>query len=134
MLVAPLLFVAAATGLLYALSFQAENVLYRHELRVPAGDTVRPLTEQVAAAKAAHPEGTVTAVWPSPERGATTRVLMNAPGLGADESLAVFVNPYDNEVRGALPSTGSIRGASAAQLAVLLPRRSQARPGGAQLQ
>ncbi|MFE9570806.1 PepSY-associated TM helix domain-containing protein [Streptomyces sp. NPDC006692] len=106
-LVAPLLFVAAATGLLYALSFQAENVLYRHELRVPAGDTVRPLTEQVAAAKAAHPEGTVTAVWPSPERGATTRVLMNAPGLGADESLAVFVNPYDNEVRGALPSTGT---------------------------
>ncbi|MFJ8307999.1 MULTISPECIES: PepSY-associated TM helix domain-containing protein [unclassified Streptomyces] len=106
-LIAPLLFVAAATGLLYALSFQAENVVYRHELRVPAGDTAQPLTAQVAAAKAAHPEGEVTAVWPSPEKGATTRVLMKAPGLGADESLAVFVNPYTNEVRGALPSTGS---------------------------
>ncbi|MFI6054137.1 PepSY-associated TM helix domain-containing protein [Streptomyces violascens] len=106
-LIAPLLFVAAVTGLLYALSFQAENVLYRHELRVPVGDTTQPLTAQVAAAKAAHPEGYVTAVWPSPEEGATTRVLMKAPGLAEDESLAVFVDPYTNDVRGALASTGS---------------------------
>ncbi|WP_411292686.1 PepSY-associated TM helix domain-containing protein [Streptomyces sp. SDr-06] len=106
-LIAPLLFLAAVTGLLYALSFQAENVLYRHELRVPVGEAVQPLTAQVAAAKAAHPEGEVTAVWPAPEEGATTRVLMKAPGLAEDESLAVFVNPYTTEVRGALPSTGS---------------------------
>ncbi|MFI5700521.1 PepSY-associated TM helix domain-containing protein [Streptomyces xanthochromogenes] len=106
-LVAPLLFVAALTGLLYALSFQAENILYRHELRVPVGESVQPLTAQVAAAEAAHPEGETTAVWPSPERGATTRVLMKAPGLADDESLAVFVNPYTTDVRGALVSTGS---------------------------
>lgn len=106
-LVAPLLFVAALTGLLYALSFQAENILYRHELRVPVGESAKPLTAQVAAAKEAHPEGEVTAVWPAPEQGATTRVLMRAPGLADDESLAVFVDPYTTDVRGALTSTGS---------------------------
>ncbi|MFE9253795.1 PepSY-associated TM helix domain-containing protein [Streptomyces sp. NPDC006879] len=106
LLVAPLLFLAATTGLLYALSFQAEEIIYRHELRVPVGETHRPLSDQVAAAQSAHPEGTVSAVWPAPEVDATTRVLMNAPGLADGTSLAVFVDPYTNEVRGALPSSG----------------------------
>ncbi|MDN3297343.1 PepSY domain-containing protein [Streptomyces ficellus] len=107
LLIAPLLLVAAISGLLYALSFQAEKVLYRHELQVPAGDRVLPLSEQVDAARAAHPDGTVTAVWPSSEDGATTRVLMSSPEVEEGESLAVFVDPYTAEVRGDLPSYGS---------------------------
>lgn len=108
MLVAPFLLVAATTGLLYAASFQAEKILYAHELTVPAGDHKLPLSEQVAAARKAHPEGTVSAVRPSPEADATTRVLLSGvPGVGPDHSLAVFVDPYTAKVRGSLEQYGS---------------------------
>ncbi|GAA2491027.1 PepSY domain-containing protein [Streptomyces gobitricini] len=107
LLIAPLLLIAATSGLLYALSFQAEKILYRHELLVPVGDRVLPLSEQVNAAREAHPDGTVTAVWPSAEDGATTRVLMSGPAVEEGRSLAVFVDPYTAEVRGDLPSYGS---------------------------
>ncbi|MEV4329055.1 PepSY domain-containing protein [Streptomyces sp. NPDC049597] len=107
LLTAPLLLVAAVSGLLYSLSFQAEKFVYRHELRVPVGERSVPLSAQVEAARAAHPEGTVTAVWPSYEDGATTRVLMTSPDVPKDTSLAVFVDPYTADIRGALPSYGS---------------------------
>ncbi|MGW0553160.1 PepSY-associated TM helix domain-containing protein [Streptomyces sp. NPDC002926] len=106
LLIAPLLLIAAASGLLYALSFQAEKILYSHELEVPVGDRTLPLGTQVEAARKAQPEGTVTAVWPSYEDGATTRVLMTTPGIEEGKSLAVFVNPYTAEVRGELTSYG----------------------------
>ncbi|MFJ4341347.1 PepSY-associated TM helix domain-containing protein [Streptomyces sp. NPDC088915] len=105
-LVAPFLLVAALSGLLYALSFQAEKVVYAHELEVPVGDATLPLSRQVDIARAANPDGTVTAVWPGAEPGATTRVLMADPDVPEDTSLAVFVDPYTGEVRGQLPSYG----------------------------
>ncbi|WNO74975.1 MULTISPECIES: PepSY-associated TM helix domain-containing protein [unclassified Streptomyces] len=107
LLIAPLLLAAAASGLLYALSFQAEKVIYSHELEVPVGDRALPLSAQVEAARDARPDGTVTGVWPSSEDGATTRVLMDAPGVEEGKSLAVFVDPYTAQVRGELPSYGS---------------------------
>ncbi|MFC7263735.1 PepSY-associated TM helix domain-containing protein [Streptomyces lutosisoli] len=108
LLVAPFLLVAATTGLLYAASFQAEKIVYAHELTVPAGDHKLLLSQQVAAARKAHPEGTVSAVRPSPEADATTRVLLSGvPGVGADHTLAVFVDPYTGKVRGALEQYGS---------------------------
>lgn len=109
-LIAPFLLVAATTGLLYACSYQAEKIVYSHELRVPVGENKAelPISQQVAAAREAHPKGTVSAVRPSPEDGATTRVLLSgAPGVDADHTLAVFVNPYNGEVRGALEQYGS---------------------------
>ncbi|MFI2369776.1 PepSY-associated TM helix domain-containing protein [Streptomyces sp. NPDC018833] len=107
LLIAPLLLLAAVSGLLYSLSFQAETFLYRDELRVPVGERSVPLSAQVDAARAAHPEGTVTAVWPSYEDGATTRVLMTSPTVEDGTSLAVFVDPYTAAVRGELASYGS---------------------------
>ncbi|MGA5869499.1 PepSY-associated TM helix domain-containing protein [Streptomyces cinereoruber] len=106
-LVAPFLLVAALSGLLYALSFQAEKVVYAHELEVPVGDATLPLSRQADAARAANPDGTVTAVWPGAEPGATTRVLMADPEAPEGTSLAVFVDPYTGDVRGQLPSYGS---------------------------
>ncbi|MGA5194830.1 PepSY-associated TM helix domain-containing protein [Streptomyces exfoliatus] len=106
-LVAPFLLVAAVSGLLYALSFQAEKVVYAHELEVPVGDTALPLSQQVNIARKVNPNGTVTAVWPSAEPGATTRVLMDDPDVPEGTSLAVFVDPYTGDVRGQLPSYGS---------------------------
>ncbi|MGX1884756.1 PepSY-associated TM helix domain-containing protein [Streptomyces sp. NPDC055287] len=107
LLIAPLLLVAATSGLLYALSFQAEKFLYSNELEVPVGERSLPVGDQLAAARKAHPEGTVTAVWPSAEDGATTRVLMTSPEVEEGKSLAVFVDPYTAEVRGELTSFGS---------------------------
>lgn len=107
LLVAPLLLVAAVSGLLYSLSFQAEKLLYRDQLTAPVTGPALPLDVQVDAARVAVPDGTVTAVWPSHEDGATTRVLMTAPGVEEGRSLAVFVDPYSADVRGELPSYGS---------------------------
>ncbi|MEV5974792.1 PepSY domain-containing protein [Streptomyces sp. NPDC051921] len=108
-LVAPFLLVAAVSGLLYALSYPAEKVIYAHELEVPVPDgaTALPLSRQVEAARAAHADGTVTAVWPGAEPGATTRVLMADPDAPEGTSLAVFVDPYTGDIRGQLPSYGS---------------------------
>ncbi len=108
-LVAPFLLVAATTGLLYAASFQLEKVVHSHELTVPvpAGQQKLPLARQVAAATAAHPGGTVGAVWTYDEPGATTRVLFNDPGLAESVRTAVFVDPYTAQVRGSLESYGS---------------------------
>ncbi|MCF1595097.1 PepSY-associated TM helix domain-containing protein [Streptomyces muensis] len=106
--VAPFLLVAAATGFLYAGAFQAEKLVYAHELTVPVGDAKLPISQQVAAARKAHPEGTVSAVRPSPEADATTRVMLSGvKGVDADHTLAVFVDPYTAKVRGALEQYGS---------------------------
>ncbi|MCX4766917.1 PepSY domain-containing protein [Streptomyces sp. NBC_01275] len=113
LLVAPFLLVAAVTGFLYAGAFQAEKLVYSHELTVPVGDTKLPVSEQVDAARKAHPEGTVAAVRPAPEADATTRVMLSGvEGVDPAHTLAVFVDPYTGEVRGALEqygSTGALR-------------------------
>ncbi|MGW2830972.1 PepSY domain-containing protein [Streptomyces sp. NPDC001286] len=107
--VAPFLLVAAVTGFLYAGAFQAERLVYAHELTVAdVGDAKLPVSRQVAAARKAHPEGTVSAVRPSPEADATTRVLLSGvKGVDPGHTLAVFVDPYTAEVRGALEQYGS---------------------------
>ncbi|WP_109004963.1 PepSY-associated TM helix domain-containing protein [Streptomyces rishiriensis] len=106
--VAPFLLVAAVTGFLYAGAFQAEKLVYAHEMTVPVGDTRLPVSAQVDAARKAHPEGTVSAVRPSPEDDATTRVMLSGvKGVDATHTLAVFVDPYTGQVRGALEQYGS---------------------------
>ncbi|MGW7041895.1 PepSY-associated TM helix domain-containing protein [Streptomyces avermitilis] len=108
LLVAPFLLVAALTGFLYAASYQAEKIVYAHELTVPVGDTALPISQQVAAARKAHPEGTLAAVRPSPESDATTRVLLSGvKGVDAGHTLAVFVDPYTGKVRGSLEQYGA---------------------------
>ncbi|MFE1771534.1 PepSY-associated TM helix domain-containing protein [Streptomyces sp. NPDC059008] len=107
-LIAPFLLVSAVTGLLYAGSFQAEKLVYAHELTVPVGTRELPLSRQVAEAREAHPQGRIAAVRPAPQPGATTRVLLSdVPGVPDDHQLSVFVDPYTGEVRGALETYGA---------------------------
>ncbi|MFD7257120.1 PepSY-associated TM helix domain-containing protein [Streptomyces sp. NPDC059874] len=107
LLIAPLLFLAATTGLLYAGSWQAEKIVYADELTVSrVGDSALPLSAQVEAAKGAAPEGKVVSVWPGPDAEATTRVIMEKKGLPEGETLTVFVDPYTAEVRGQLATSG----------------------------
>ncbi|MEV6976571.1 PepSY domain-containing protein [Kitasatospora sp. NPDC093806] len=106
-LIAPFLLVAAVTGLLYAASHQIEKVVYADQLTVAqVGTTALPLSRQIDAARAAHPEGSLALVRTSDDPEATTQVLLNVPGLAEGVRRAVFVDPYTAEVRGALESFG----------------------------
>ena len=104
-LVGPFLLVAATTGLLYAVAPQLEAVVHRHELTVDhVGAERLDLDEQVAAARASHPEGRVVQVQPASTPDGTTRVVLAADGLPENRDLTVFVDPSTGEVRGALPT------------------------------
>ncbi|MFI8274295.1 PepSY-associated TM helix domain-containing protein [Streptomyces sp. NPDC085929] len=106
-LIAPLLFLAAATGLLYAASWQAEKIIYSDELTVTqVRDSTAPLSAQVTAARATVPEGKVVGVWPAPDAEATTRVIMEVPGLEEGQTETVFVDPYTARVNGQLTTEG----------------------------
>ncbi|MEV6521192.1 PepSY-associated TM helix domain-containing protein [Longispora sp. NPDC051575] len=101
-LVAPFLLVAALSGLLYAFTPQIDDLVYGDVLTASSttGGT-RPLADQVAAAQAALPAGTVTGVLPA-EGDATTRVVFALPGLDEDHRQTVFVNPHTAAVQGQL--------------------------------
>lgn len=107
LLIAPLLLLAAVTGLLYACSWQAEKIVYADELTVAhVGVSSLPLSARVTSAKAAAPGAKVTAVRPAPEAADTTRVVMEKPGLAEGQALTVFVDPYTADVRGRLITVG----------------------------
>ncbi|MFE2880394.1 PepSY-associated TM helix domain-containing protein [Streptomyces roseus] len=106
-LIAPLLFLAAATGLLYAGSWQAEKIVYSGELTVArVGESTVPLSAQLTAARATVPEGKVVGVWPAPDSESTTRVIMEVPGLEEGRTRTVFVDPYTAHVNGTLTTEG----------------------------
>ncbi|MCH5677473.1 PepSY-associated TM helix domain-containing protein [Streptomyces gilvus] len=100
-LVAPFLLVAAVTGLLYTFTPQLDSLVYGKELHVSQTDgTTVPLSEQVAAARAAHPNGTLTAVRPG-SGDDTTQVDFALPELG-EKSHTVYVDPYTGKTKGQL--------------------------------
>jgi len=102
-LVGPFLLVAAASGLLYALAPQIDDVLYGDVLTVSSAQGApRPLAEQVGAAQEDLPDGTVTSVLVSDDPKAATQVVFAAPGLPEDYSRTVYVDPYTARVQGQL--------------------------------
>jgi len=103
LLVGPFIFVAALSGLFYALTPQIEDRLYAEQLYTDSTGTPQPLARQIAVAEAhVGDAATLSAVRPAPQPGSTTRVMFQAPGLGASESRAVFVDPVTAEIRGDL--------------------------------
>ncbi|MDR7327765.1 MULTISPECIES: PepSY-associated TM helix domain-containing protein [Catenuloplanes] len=103
LMIAPFLVVAAVTGLLFVATPTLDRLLYAQELLVDdaSGATV-PVSQQLAAARAAHPEGTITGVrvkggeW-------TTHVDFAVPELAAAEKVhTVYVDPYTGAVTGQL--------------------------------
>ncbi|BFU47810.1 PepSY-associated TM helix domain-containing protein [Krasilnikovia sp. MM14-A1004] len=99
-LVAPFLLVAALTGLAYTFTPQLEKLVYADELTAAKpGGQVLPLAQQVAAARAAYPAGTLTTVRPG-EGDATTQVDFTSPDLDEEHQHTVYVNPYTGAVTG----------------------------------
>lgn len=108
-LVGPFILAAAISGALYALTPAIEQVVYRHELHIPATGTRLTLAEQTEIAQNYIGDGgaTPSAVRPAPEPGDTTRIMFTGKGLGDGESRAVFVDPGTGEVRGDLTVYGT---------------------------
>jgi len=108
LLVGPFIFVAALSGLIYALTPQIEHRLYAEQLYADSTGAALPLARQIAVAQQYMGEAaTLSAVRPAPEPGVTTRVMFKAPGLGGSESRAVFVDPVTAEIRGDLKVYGT---------------------------
>ncbi|MGQ0777566.1 MAG: PepSY-associated TM helix domain-containing protein [Pseudonocardiales bacterium] len=102
-LVAPFLAVLCLTGLAYVFTPQLNDVVYQDELIVDQpGGSARPLVDQVAAALAATPGATLSAVEPATAPDRTTKVALSLPELPEGATQAVYVNPYTTEVQGSL--------------------------------
>lgn len=113
LVVAPFLVVVCLTGLVYVFSPQIHDSLYRAQLYVPdASGTRRPVSEQVAAALTAHPEGTLESVITPSDVDRTTRVVLSVPGLTGSgdgaQARSVFVDPYTNYISGELTTVGNL--------------------------
>ncbi len=104
--VGPFILVAAVTGLLYTITPQLDQIMYRDALRVPVGATQLDLRDQVASATAAVPDGTVTQIRPPIAEDSTTRVTFAAPGVEEGYGRTAFVDPYTGEVRAVLDTFG----------------------------
>lgn len=106
--IGPFIFVAALSGLLYALTPQLEEHLYADQLFTASRGPIQPLAWQIEAARAHMGDGgTLTAIRPAPGPGTTTRVIFTVAGLAPSESKAVFVDPVTAEVRGELMVYGT---------------------------
>ncbi len=92
--VGPFLLIAAVTGLLYVLTPQIEEALYRQTLRTDTTGPARSLADQVEAARAvAGRDASLFAIRPAPAPGTTTRVMFSEPQLGGSEHRAIFIDP-----------------------------------------
>ncbi len=106
--VAPFLIVMCLTGLANAFTPQIVDAIHGRELYTEVRDgPPQPVSEQVAAASAARPDGAVTKVIPPSATDRTTRVVLSVPGLPdtdkfSDEDLTVYVDPYTNHLQGEL--------------------------------
>ncbi|MEU9804518.1 PepSY domain-containing protein [Mycobacterium sp. NPDC050853] len=107
LLIGPFLLIAALTGLAYALVGQVDAAVYRHELKVDSvGSQQLPLSDQVAAATATQPGGTVTSIRPPALADDTTRIVFATEDVPIDYSRTVFVDPYSGQIRGTLTTYG----------------------------
>lgn len=105
--VGPFIVIAAFTGLLYALIPQIDTLAFRDELKVDqVGSQRMALGDQIAAARAVHPEGTIESIRPAAAIDDTTWVTLAVDDVAPDYSRTVFVDPYTAEVRGILRTYG----------------------------
>lgn len=106
--IGPFIFIAALTGMLYAVAPTAEKMIYSHELSVAQSDTGMSLTDQIHAANEhVGQKAEPVAVRPAPAPGDTTRVLYADENLPQGEFRTIFVNPGNGEILGDMETYGS---------------------------
>lgn len=108
MFVGPFMLIAALSGVLYALTPQLEDWLYRSELHTPSQGPALPLALQVEAAQHFMASDLpVAAVRPAAQIGDTTRIMFAAAGMDESTHRAIFIDPVTGTVRGDLTVYGS---------------------------
>ncbi|RCW46819.1 putative iron-regulated membrane protein [Halopolyspora algeriensis] len=115
LLAAPVVLSLAVTGILYAWNPQIEQAQYRQALTAVAEGPARPLSEQVAAARATHPDWQVSTVTPpapnTPGGEETTGVTLTPPGADSGGfgpvagATTVYVDPASAQVTGQIVET-----------------------------
>ncbi|BAU96654.1 uncharacterized iron-regulated membrane protein [Corynebacterium suranareeae] len=103
---APLILIAALTGLVYSFAPTIENLSNQKLLTVEVEDTRLPVSELVDIAQQHHPDLPVTGVRIGDETS-TTRVLFADDQLPESTVHAVFINPYSGEITGDTTQYGS---------------------------
>ena len=105
---APLILIAALTGLVYAFSPTIENISNQEMLTVAksADDTPIPVSELVNIAQERHPDLELSGVRLGDDTFAT-RILFADESLAESTVRAVFVNPYTGEITGDTTQYGS---------------------------
>jgi uncharacterized iron-regulated membrane protein len=87
----------------YVFAPQLSDAVYADELFAgPRTGPARSLDDQVAAAVAAHPEGTLNSVVVPSDPDRTTGVVLDVDGFGNDLQRTVYVDPSTAQVTGAL--------------------------------
>jgi uncharacterized iron-regulated membrane protein len=108
-LIAPFIFIASLTGLLYGLTPQLENFIYKEQLiakHIPT-QKILPLSQQVSAALTILPTNAkIFAVRTPITPEHTTRILYQLPHQ-SNITKAIFINPYTLDVQGQLPVYGT---------------------------
>ncbi|MCU4413577.1 PepSY domain-containing protein [Acinetobacter sp. WU_MDCI_Axc73] len=105
--IAPFIFVAAFTGLLYVLTPQLEQWTYRDMLLSDEQSHIHPLNEQVQAAQRfIPPTAQITAVRPAPTSHDTTRVIYS-DAQQQIRNRAIFVDPHNLKIKGQLDMYGT---------------------------
>ena len=106
--IAPFIFIAALTGLLYVLTPQLEQYVYRDVLySQPDGHRAGTLTQQIQVAQAQlPPTAQIVAVRPAPTPHDTTRVMYSDQTRQINNQ-AVFVDPNTLAVKGELGVYGT---------------------------
>lgn len=99
--IAPFIFIAALTGVLYGLTPQFEHYLYQRHTQVTSiADSAHLLSQQVGRAQQALPAGAhIMEVRPASTDHTTTRVIY-MDDQSPDDMTAIFINPYTLSLQG----------------------------------
>ena len=108
-LIAPFIFVAALTGLLYGLTPQFENFIYKEHIiaqHLP-NQKSHLISEQIQASLAVLPkEAQIFAVRTPTTINHTTRIIYQV-STHPNQTFAIFVNPYNLHIQGQLAVYGA---------------------------
>ena len=106
--IAPFIFVAAFTGMLYAITPALEQWLYQDQLTVPpTQQSAQPLSRQVEAAQQhLSPHANIVAVRPAATPTQSSRIIFNDPSRNLSNQ-AVFIDPYTLQIKGQLAVYGT---------------------------
>ena len=98
LLVIPIIVILSFSGIVYLFKPQIQNIFLGHLRSVRDPHTaIVSYDRQLAAVKAAVPDGTVSSVSPAPDGGRSTMFGVNTK---SGRAWTVYVNPYTGKVLG----------------------------------